>query len=74
MKLEIKSRSGSVLYQGDAPDIKSLLAQAVADNVNMSGANLWGANLTEATLSGADLTGATLTEATLTEATLGKKA
>jgi len=52
MKLEIKSRSGSVLYQGDAPDIKSLLAQAVADNVNLPEANLSRAALTGANLWG----------------------
>jgi len=73
--MNIKYINGTVLWSGDAPDIKTALIAAVAARAdlrgvnlreaNLVGANLWGAKLREANLRGADLWGVNLREANL---------
>ena len=59
-KIEIKSRSGDVIYTSSKTTIKEAVEEAVASEANLSGANLRRANLHEANLRGADLSGADL--------------
>ena len=68
----IKSKSSDVIYtsKNDHDEIKSLLAEAVKNNENLSGADLSGADLRNADLSDANLRNADLSEANLSEANL----
>ncbi len=62
--IEIKHRwDESILWSGEAQDIKAAVVKAAADGANLSGANLSGADLSGANLSGADLSGANLSGA-----------
>jgi hypothetical protein len=77
MKIEIKSRFGTVLftYGKENATVKDAVLQALKENAdlryaNLSGAYLRGANLRYAYLSGADLSGADLSGADLRYANL----
>jgi hypothetical protein len=81
-KIQIKSITGSLLFEYDAPENTTLITvkEAVKSRANLSGANLRsaylsganlsGANLRSAYLSGADLSGAYLSGANLSGADL----
>jgi len=70
MKFEIKSLTGSILFEGDFSSLAECLISAVKKGANLYGANLYGANLDGANLYGANLTRANLTRANLTRANL----
>jgi hypothetical protein len=71
----IKSKSGAVLWEGEATSMRDAVEKAVKgraylDGANLTGANLTGANLAHAYLAHANLTGAYLAHANLTGADL----
>ena len=68
--MEIKKYDGTIIWQGDAVNIKVALIAAIADRANLYGADLSGANLSGANLSGANLYGANLSGANLYGANL----
>jgi hypothetical protein len=71
MKFEIKNRfSGLMIYQGEAENLKDLLAVAVKSGANLRDANLWGTNLRGANLRDANLRGANFRGANLQGADL----
>ena len=65
MKIQIKSTYGSILFEGDFPDVKQCVLAALKSRANLCGADLHGADLCGANLSGADLRGANLRGADL---------
>ena len=66
MKIEIKRRyTGDVLFEMDAPDLKTAVENAVEQKANLYGADLRGADLCGANLYGADLRRADLRRADL---------
>lgn len=76
-KIQIKSLSGSVIFEHEAENntVKLTVEEAVKNNVilanaNLAGANLYRAELIGTVLVGADLTGANLSCANLTGANL----
>ena len=62
--------TSAIIYAAEAPDIKTLLECAVADNLDCYGARLDGARLDGASLDGARLVGARLVGARLDGASL----
>ena len=62
--------NGAVIYGGYAPDMKTLVGQAVAAGVDLHGADLAGQDLTDVNLQGAQLDEANLTNARLDGADL----
>jgi len=76
--IQLKSvKDGSILYEGEFPDIAACAARAVEENINLEYADLSGVNLLNAMVDGAclknaDFTCANLTGANLSEAQLGR--
>jgi uncharacterized protein YjbI with pentapeptide repeats len=71
MTIQIKSRTGQVLFETEADDLKSAVIAAVKSGAYLSSADLGGANLGGAYLAGAYLSGANLGGAYLSGADLG---
>ena len=59
-KIEIKTISGSILWESEKETIKEAVVEAVEKGANLRGANLRDANLEDANLEDADLVGANL--------------
>ena len=64
-KVQIKSTSGSLLFEFEGETLKEAVIEAVSKNADLYGADLYGANLRGANLRGVDLRGADLYGANL---------
>jgi uncharacterized protein YjbI with pentapeptide repeats len=70
VKLQIKTWSGTVLFESTKETVKDAVVEAVESNADLSGADLSNANLSNADLRGANLSGADLSNADLSNADL----
>jgi len=69
-KVQIKSTSGSLLFEFEGETLKEAVIEAVSKNADLYGADLYGADLRGANLRGVDLRGADLRRANLYGANL----
>ena len=70
-KIQIKDRSGNILFESDKETVKEAVEEAINENANLTDANLTNADLSDAYLINANLTNANLINANLTNAYLG---